>query len=50
MATAGTAADREGHPEERGQGVGEVEETDKVSAHQREGQKDIRASQCYFMT
>ena len=49
MATAGAAADREGHPEERGEGGGEVEETDQGTAHQGEGQEDIREGQRYFM-
>ena len=49
MATAGAAADREGHPEERGEGGGEVEETDQGAAHQGEGQEDIREGQRYFM-
>lgn len=49
MAAAGAAADREGHPEERGEGVGEVEETDQGTAHQGEGQENVRESQCHFM-
>ena len=49
MATAGAAADREGHPEEGGEGGGEVEETDQGAAHQGEGQEDIREGQRYLM-
>ena len=41
MAATRTAADREGHSEEREEGGREMEEADQGTAHQREGQKDI---------
>ena len=49
MATTGTDPDREGHCEERAESVGEMEKIDQRTAHQGEGQEDVRDGQCYIL-
>ena len=49
MATTGTDPDREGHCEERAKSVGEMEKIDQRTAHQGEGQEDIRDGQYYIL-